>query len=127
MKTIMFKTPTGEDVPVNMSETACTGKGGRFIPEGNPTLAGMDPLTAARFMVPLLEKIAGVTLEAEQKRSLVSIFTELPEGAAVSDLLNAIHVLTPEQYEPLAPVFKALQMMQEEAQHAGLFAQQEGN
>lgn len=127
MKTITFKTPTGEDVQVDMSDTGSTGKGARFLPAGNPVLAGMDPLTASRFMVPLLEKIAGVTLETEQKQTLISVLSGLPESATVTDLFNQIQTLTPEQYEPLAPVLKALQKMQEEAHYAGLFVKNDGN
>lgn len=116
---------------MNLSETASTGKGKSFLPGGLPDLSGLDPLAAARtapeFMVKFLEQATGVSLDAEQKQTLFTVLSELPEDATILDLLNEILGITPEQYEPLAPLFKALQKMQEEGEYAGLFAQNDGN
>lgn len=124
MNTIKFKTTTGEELSVNLSETAGSGKGKSFLPQSS----GFDPLAVSRteqvFMLQLLERASGVTLAEEQKQTFFAVLSDLPEGATVLDLLDAILGVPPEQYEPLAPLFKVLQQMQQEGVHAGLFTQQ---
>lgn len=121
--TVKMQTTTGEDVQMVLAENAGSGKGKSFLPQ----LSGFDPLTVARtesvFMLQLLEQASGVTLGDEQKQTFLAVLSDLPEGATVLDLLDAILGVPPEQYEPLAPLFKALQKMQEEGVHAGLFTQ----
>lgn len=127
MNTIKFKTSTGEELSVNLSETTGSGKGKRFLPQSS----GFDPLTVARtesdFMLRLLENAAGVVLNAEQKEVFFTALSDLPEGATVLDLLDSILGIEPEQYKPLAPLFKVLQQMQEEGVHAGLFVKATGS
>ncbi|MDD1011607.1 hypothetical protein M5G27_29540 [Pseudomonas shahriarae] len=108
------------------AENAGSGKGKSFLPQPSE----FDPLAVARtesvFMLQLLEQASGVTLGDEQKQAFFAVLSDLPEGATVLDLLDAILGVPPEQYEPLAPLFKVLQQMQEEGVHAGLFTQHAG-
>lgn len=105
------------------AESAGSGTGKSFLPKSS----GFDPLVVARtesvFMLQLLEQASGVTLDDEQKQTFITVLSDLPEGATVIDLLDAILGVPPEQYEPLAPLFKALQQMQQEGVYAGLFDQ----
>jgi hypothetical protein len=108
---------------LHLSESAGSGKGKSVLPGSTK----FDPLTAARtesvFMLQLLEQASGVTLGDEQKQTFLTVLSDLPEGATVLDLLDAILGVPPEHYEPLAPLFNALQKMQEEGVHADLFTQ----
>lgn len=105
------------------AENAGSGKGKSFLPQASR----FDPLTAARtesvFMLQLLEQASGVMLGDEQKKTFLAVLSDLPEGATVIDLLDAILGVPPDQYQPLAPLFTALQKMQEEGVHADVFTQ----
>lgn len=83
--------------------------------------SSFSPLKVARtspeFMVQLLEHVAGKSLDDEQKQAVLAVLAALPEGATVRDLENAVV-----KDQGLAPIFKALQRMQIEGVHAGLFS-----
>ncbi|WP_454253991.1 hypothetical protein [Pseudomonas sp. Marseille-Q7302] len=93
-----------------------------------------NPLEAGRaepdFIVQLLEQFAGTKLSAEKKALILTVISELPEGAGMRDLYEAIKVreaaslgVTVEQYEALAPVLEALQRMLAPGDHGALFGQ----
>ncbi len=93
-----------------------------------------NPLEAGRaepdFIVQLLEQLVGAKLSAEKKTSVLTIISELPEGAGMRDLYEAIKVqeaaslgLTVEKYEALSPVLEALRGMLTQGGHAALFEQ----
>lgn len=125
--TLKFKTSTGDELSVDLSEASSFGKGNSFLFGANKKPSGFDPLAAARresvFMLQLLEHAAGVTLDENQRATFISVLADLPEGATVIDLLDAILGIEPEEYKPLEPLFKALQRMQEQGVYAGLFEQ----
>jgi hypothetical protein len=127
VNTMKFKTSTGVELSVDLSETSNSGKGESFLLGSNGKPSAFDPLTAARsesvFMLQLLECATGVKLDENQKTTFISVLSDLPEGATLLDLLDAILGIEHEQYKPLEPLFKALQRMQEEGGHAGLFEQ----
>lgn len=92
-----------------------------------------NPLEAGRaqpdFVVQLLEQYAGTKLGAE-KTIIAAVITELPEGAGISDLHEAINVqeakslgVKVEQYEAFSPVLEALQRMLAPGDHGILFEQ----
>lgn len=79
-----------------------------------------NPLEAARtsleFVVQFLEQAIGAKLTTEKKAAVLSVISDLPEGATMRDLYEAIKVqeaaavgLTIEQYEAFSPVLEALQ------------------
>lgn len=91
-----------------------------------------NPLEAGRaepdFIVQLLEQLVGEKLSAEKKTSILTIISELPEGAGMRDLYEAIKVqeaaslgLTVEKYEALSPVLEALQGMLTQGDQAAFF------
>lgn len=93
-----------------------------------------NPLEAGRaepdFIVRMLEQFAGKKLSAEKKTSIHTVISELPEGAGMRDLYEAIKVqeaaslgVTVEQYEALSPVLEALQRMLAPGDHGALFEQ----
>lgn len=138
MKTIKLTPSTGESLPVKFSETAGTGKGKPFFFAADAEPFGFNPLDVARtapeFMVEFLERAAEITFDDWQKQAVHSVLAELPQGATMRDLYEAIKAkeaaalgITPEQYEGLEPLFRALQKMQEEGKMAGLFAENDGN
>lgn len=93
----------------------------------NPLEAGR---TEPEFIVQLLEQFVGAKLSAEKKTSILTAISELPEGAGMRDLYEAIKVqeaaslgVTVEQYEALSPVLEALQGMLTQGDHAALFEQ----
>lgn len=57
--------------------------------------------TAAEFIVQLLERSAGVKVEGDLRQTLISILQDLPEGANVRDLQNAVLGIETEQVKPL--------------------------
>lgn len=57
--------------------------------------------TAAEFIVQLLERSAGVKVEGDLRQTLISILQDLPEGANVRDLRNAVLGIETEQVKPL--------------------------
>ncbi|MBX8556961.1 hypothetical protein K5D56_26360 [Pseudomonas cichorii] len=82
------------------------------------------------FIVQLLEQFSATKLSAEKKTSILIIISELPEGAGMRDLYEAIKVqeaaslgITVEQYEVLSPVLEALQGIFTSGDHAFLFEQ----
>lgn len=94
----------------------------------------LNPLEAGRaapeFLVQLLEQFVGAKLSAEKEASIISIISELPQGAGMRDLYEAIKAqesaslgITPEQYETLSPVLEALQGLLAPGAHAVLFEQ----
>lgn len=124
-----FKTTSGAELETDLSEARHT-----IILGGDAEMSRFNPLEAARnapeFMVQLLEQSAGIKLDDEKKKVVLSILADLPEGATMRDLYEAIKVeeaasigIKPEQYEALAPLFEALRRMQAEGVHAGLFDQ----
>jgi len=93
-----------------------------------------NPLDVGRaepeFIVQLLEQFAGAKLSAEKKTSILNVISDLPKGAGMRDLYEAIKVqeaaslgITPEQYETLSPVLEALQGLMAPGAYAGLFEQ----
>lgn len=78
----------------------------------------------------MLEQSAGVKLNDAKKTVMLTILANLPEGATMRDLYEAIQLeeatsigIKPEQYEALAPLLEALGRMQAEGVHAHLFDQ----
>ncbi|NVL49949.1 hypothetical protein F2S72_09370 [Pseudomonas syringae pv. actinidiae] len=93
-----------------------------------------NPLEAGRaepdFIVQLLEQFASTKLSAEKKASILTIISELPDGAGMSDLYEAIKVqeaaslgVTVEQYDALSPVLESLQRMLAPGDQDALFEQ----
>jgi hypothetical protein len=93
-----------------------------------------NPLEAGRaepdFIVQLLEQFVGAKLSAEKNTSILTISSELPQGAGMRDLYEAIQVqeaaslgITVEEYEALSPVLEALQGILTQRDHAALFEQ----
>jgi hypothetical protein len=126
---IQFKTSSGGDLHIAPGDV-----GHVLILGGNAEHSAYNPIDAARsapeFMVQLLEQAAGLTLGSEEKKAVISILGDLPEGATMRDLLDAIKAkeaeslgITPEQYDALEPLFVALQRMQAEGVYASLFTQ----
>jgi hypothetical protein len=86
--------------------------------------------TAPEFLVKFLEQSIGAKLTSEKKTVVLSILAELPEGATMRDLYEAIKAqeaasigVTPEQYMALSPLLMALQGMQAQGLYAGIFEQ----
>jgi len=93
----------------------------------NPLEAGR---TEPEFIVQFLEQVVGAKLSAEKKTSILAIISDLPKGAGMLDLYEAIKVqeaaslgITPEQYETLSPVLEALQRLLAPGAYTGLFEQ----
>lgn len=93
-----------------------------------------NPLEAGRaepeFIVQLLEQFVGAKLSAEKKTSILAVIAELPEGAGMRDLCEAIKAqeaaslgVTVQQYQALSPVLEVLQGMLVSGDHAALFEQ----
>ncbi|TPG88088.1 hypothetical protein EAH72_33730 [Pseudomonas caspiana] len=124
-----FKTSSGADLFITPGEV-----GHALILGGDAELSRFNPLEAARtapeFMVQLLEQASGITLGGDEKKAVLSVLADLPEGATMRDLLDAIKAkeaaslgITAEQYEALSPLFQALQRILAEGVHTGLFTQ----
>lgn len=82
------------------------------------------------FIVQFLEQSVGTKLSTEKKASIHTIISELPEGAGMRNLYEAIKVqeaaslgVRVEQYEALSPVLEALQGMLASGYNAALFEQ----
>ncbi|EMH7958342.1 hypothetical protein ACJYHJ_004204 [Pseudomonas aeruginosa] len=57
--------------------------------------------SGTEFIVQLLERSAGVKVEGGLRQTLISILQDLPEGANVRDLQNAVLGIETEQVKPL--------------------------
>ncbi|MBJ2259190.1 hypothetical protein [Pseudomonas psychrophila] len=124
-----FKTLSGSDLELDLRDIRHT-----LILGGDAQSFSFNPLEAARkspeFMVQMLEQSAGVKLNDAKKTVMLTILANLPEGATMRDLYEAIQLeeatsigIKPEQYEALAPLLEALGRMQAEGVHAHLFDQ----
>lgn len=87
-------------------------------------------IAAPEIIVQLFEQVAGVTLDGEQKKTLLDAVAGLPNGATLRDLANALKTknlsglgITQAQNDILSPLFSALQTMQAEGDFAQLFDQ----
>ena len=85
------------------------------------------------FILQFLEQSVGTKLSTEKKTSILTVIAELPEGAGMRDLYEAIKVqeavslgITVEQYEALSPFLEALQGILTPGDHAALFEQPAG-
>ncbi|TCV62767.1 hypothetical protein [Pseudomonas fluorescens] len=94
----------------------------------------LNPLEEGRtepeFFVQFLEQLIDAKLSAEKKTLILAIISDLPKGAGMRDLYEAIKVqeaaslgITPEQYETLSPVIDALQWLLSPSAYNGLFEQ----
>ncbi|HHK0379417.1 TPA: hypothetical protein ACQQJB_003591 [Pseudomonas aeruginosa] len=96
----------------------------------NPVEAGR---TAPEYLVDFLEQLGEVSLDSEQRQAVHAVVEDLPEGASMHDLIEALKVkeaaelgISVEQYEALTPLFRALQAMQEKGQFSHLFTDGSG-
>jgi hypothetical protein len=103
----------------------------------NPTAqqpSEFNPLAVTRtspeFLVGFLEQIIDAKLTAEKKAAVLSVMADLPDGATMLDLYEAIKAqeaatlgITPEQYEGLSPALEALQGLLAPGAHSGIFEQ----
>jgi hypothetical protein len=84
--------------------------------------------TSPEFVVQFLEQVIGAKLTTEKKAAVLSVISDLPEGATMRDLYEAIKVqeaatlgVTPDQYEALSPVLEALQGLLAPGAYVSLF------
>ncbi|HBO5514607.1 TPA: hypothetical protein L4559_003502 [Pseudomonas aeruginosa] len=102
----------------------------RITLQGEPIV--MNPLEAGRsapeYLVDFLEQLGEVSLDSEQRQALHAVLEDLPQGASMRDLIEALKAkeaaelgISLEQYEALTPLFRALQAMQEKGPFSHLF------
>ncbi|NRC34066.1 hypothetical protein HB746_34415 [Pseudomonas aeruginosa] len=102
----------------------------RITLQGEPI--AMNPIEACRtapeYLVDFLEQLGEVSLDSEQRKALRVVVDDLPEGASMRDLIEALKAkeaaelgISLEQYEALTPLFRALQAMQEKGPFSLLF------
>ncbi|MGG2621670.1 hypothetical protein [Pseudomonas aeruginosa] len=103
----------------------------RVTLQGDPI--AMNPLEAGRsapeYLVDFLEQLGEVSLDSEQRQALHAVVEDLPQGASMRDLIEALKAkeaaelgISLEQYEALTPLFRALQAMQEKGPFSHLFS-----